>query len=576
MLQTSWGFATLTPKTTDERDSMAKKKLTVIALAFLFGCGSESIASDVAIVEVTRKTLETSITAQGEVALLGTGEVAFIANSLEVEEVLVNVNDVVTKGQPLIRFSSNLQERNRQREQLEHQLNDTNLLLSSQQVSLQAMRIGPTTLELENANLNITRASQGIQDANLALSQLETNIDLQQRTIEIARRDVEAAERDVEAAERGLELVYTNLIDAQTNLANIQILFNAGASTQIQLDNAKRNLEASENEIFNANTRVSNAQSRVFAVNAQLMNAQTQLQTLENQRLQVQTNISVAIDNHRIAEIQLSEIQNRTTSQQNLNAIAQQEIAIQRTQLAITDIERNIANLEDVEEYLFSPATGTITSINVVAGSIAQAGAPLVQINDPESYVIRAFINERHVSQIALGQPVLVEGSILAGQVLHGSVQNISTIATNIGVNERVIPIEINVDNLDTTLLIPGVTLDVTVTTDVRENVVSIPLLATLVDPNGTFVFVTNENLLEQRFIQIITHADMYIEVEGLYQGEFIVAQPLPAPMMYPGMLVNPININEPQSEEYTLTNVNETQVEEYTLININEPQGEE
>lgn len=519
---------------------MTKKKKIILGLTAVavLGVGGLALASTsggsatgaaIAAVEATRQTLETSITAQGEVVLLSAGEVVSSPNALEVAQVLVAVNDVVVEGQPLVRFNANIQERNRQREQFNHQLNDTRLLLASQEVSLAAMRLGPTLLETENAQLNIARSEQGVRDAELAVDQLYNNIDLQERAVEMAHRDIEAANR-------GLELVLTSLLDAQTTYANTQTLFAVGATTQVQLDTARRSLESVENERFTADSRVASA-------NTQLVNSQAQLQTLHSQLAQAQSNIATSQDSLQVARIQLADLQNRVNSPQNANAISQQEIAIQRTQLAIIDIERNLANLDDVEEFLFAPTSGTVTAVNTVAGNIVTPGAGLVTINNPEHYVVRAFVNERHASQLVLNQEALIEGSILAGEQLVGHVHHIASIATtsNIaGVNERVVHTEIAVADLDTQLLIPGVTLDVTITTDVREHVIAIPLMATLVDPQeGPFVFVVADDSLEQRFVHIVTYADMYVEVEGITEGEIVASQPLPN--MYHGMVVSPV-----------------------------------
>ncbi|MCL1996730.1 MAG: HlyD family efflux transporter periplasmic adaptor subunit [Defluviitaleaceae bacterium] len=491
-----------------------KKKLIIIVAAVLVvGVGIFVLASpnigqgeptgpNVAVAPVSRSTLESNVTAQGEVLMLGTGNVAFINNTLEVSEILVSENDVVEEGQPLITFNTQMLERTRQRDALLHQLHDTQLMLQSQRVQVESMRLGPTNIEIENANFNISRARQGILDAYFAQEQIETSVTLQEISI---------------------GLIQTNLLDAANTFLNTQTLFNIGAATQVQLDNATRAVENLEVE---------------------LRSAQENLITLGNQRIQATQNITAAYDNLRLAEIQLEDLQNRVTSPQNQNAIAQQEIAIQRTQLAIQDINRNIDNLDDVEEVLFSPVAGTVTAINVVAGGMAAQGSPLVQISDVDDYVVRAFINQLHAGQLSIGQNVTIEGSILGNQVLQGRIYSISTIATTqaiAGIMERVIPIEITVDSQDTDLLIPGVTLDITVTTDVRENVIAIPLLSTLIDPAGSsFVFVVaGDNTIEQRFVDVITYAEMYIEVTGLEEGELIVLQPLPT--MESGMLITPI-----------------------------------
>ncbi|MCL1925203.1 MAG: HlyD family efflux transporter periplasmic adaptor subunit [Defluviitaleaceae bacterium] len=512
------------------------------------------IAPYVQAYEVRRNTLESTITAQGEVSLLQF-TVASIENTLEVAEVLINQNDEVSEGQPLIRFNTNMTDRQRERERLQSQLRDTELMLASQQVQLNNMQVGPTSLEIENATLQVRRAEQALEDAQFALNQFEINLELQQReleplqiSLENAIANIANAEAQVTSAGIQLSTAITGVSTAESTFLNTQILYNAGGVTRNQLEqaetaleNAVRQVEQAENSLENAVRQVEQAERNVQDIETRLTITAQQIENSGNQREQLIRNISAAEDNVRISELSLIDLRNRTSHAQNLNAISQQEIAIQRTGVAIEEIRRNIAILDDVEEYLYAPTSGTITAINVSQGSLAQARQPLVHISNAEDYVLRAFVNERHAAGLALGQQVLIEGSILGNNYLFGTIESISNIATTTqvgGVVERVVPIEIAVS--DDSILIPGVTLDITVTTDVRENVVSLPILSTLVDSsNGeSFVFViNNENVLSIRNIEILTYADMYVEVVGINEGERIVLQPQPT--MDDGITVN-------------------------------------
>ena len=505
---------------------MKKKKLIIGGVAILvIGIGGYAFASNsgggapdgvtAAVTTVGRATLESTVTAQGDVALLDS-EMVFINNTLEVSEVLVRENDYVSAGDALIRFNTSMQDRDRERERLQNSLADTQLMLRSQEVSLDALRLGATSVEIENATLNVTRSEQSIRDAQFQIEQIDSNITLQETTIETQTRLLEQRQND--------------LTDANNTLSNTEILFAAGAATQNQLDTAIRGVEGAE-------LAVENAQTDIFR-------SRENLTTLQGQRTQALSGVTSAEDSLRLSELQLDQIKTAVSSPQNANAIAQQQIAIERTRLAIQEIQRNLNNLDDVEQTLYSPVSGTVINVNTTAGSIAQQGAPLIQIADASQYIVRAFVNERNASQLSLNQQVDIEGSILGNEILSGRVSAISNIATTTntgGVTERVVPIEITIENHDTSLLIPGVTLDITITTDIREDVVAIPLLSTLVHPDGrTFVFVVaSDNTLEQRFVDVVTYADMDIEVEGVNAGEVILLQPLTT--MESGMLINPV-----------------------------------
>ena len=518
--------------------------VVVIGGFVIFNAGDYTGAGhgiSVAAYEVGRNTLESTVTAQGEVSLLQF-TVASIENSLEVAEILINQNDNVEKGQPLIRFNTNMIDRQREYERLNSQLRDTQLMLQSQQVQLNNMRIGPTSLEIENATLQVRRSEQALEDAQFALSQFEINLDLQRREIAPLEINLANAQTNVLNAQSQVQTARTTLDTANNSLSNTEILYNAGGVTRNQLEQAENSVTQAEIALDNAERGVEQAERNVEDLQNRIILTNQQIDASGNQREQLERNIVSAIDNIRISELSLVDLQNRTSNAQNQNAIRQQEIAISRTQVAIDEIRRNMAILDDVEEYLYAPTGGTVTAINVSQGALAAARQPLVQITNSEDYVLRAFVNERHAGNLRIGQQVLIEGSILGNDYLFGTIYSISNIATTTqvgGVVERVVPIEIFVT--DESILIPGVTLDITITTEVRENALSLPVLSTLINPYGnSFVFVINDdNTLSVRYIEILGYADMYVEVTGISEGERIVLQPQPT--MDEGLTVTPI-----------------------------------
>lgn len=490
---------------------------------------------------VGRNTLKSTITAQGEVSLLQF-TVASIENTLEVEEILVNQNDDVVKGQRLIRFNTNMIDRQREYERLQNQLRDTQLARDAQTTQLNSMRLGPTTLELENAAITVRRAVQAYEDAVFALNQFETNLALQERELAPLNLNLQTANLNVISTEAGVTNAQIALNTAETTLTNTRILYDAGGVTRNQLEQAETAVLSAQIALDNALRGVEQASSSITDLETRISITEDSLTVSANTRYQMQRNIEAARDNIQIAEISLEDLRNRANSPQNQNAIRQQQIAIQRTTLAIEEIQRNMRILNDVEEYLYSPVGGTITAINTSAGALASARVPLIHISDAEDYVMRAFVNERHAGSLAMFQQVLIEGSILADTHLYGHISSIGAIATTTqigGVLERVVPIEISV--LDADVLIPGVALDITITTEILEDVISIPILSTLLGSNNEpFVFVINDdNTLSVRYVEIVSYANMYIKVEGLLEGERIVLQPQHT--MFDSMVVNPL-----------------------------------
>lgn len=534
-----------------------KKKIyitAVVAIGILgsvviFGGNSDTTNNSVpvAVQPTSRQTIESSIKAQGEVFLLDS-DVAFVNNTLEVGEILVRENDVVVQGQPLIRFNTNTRDREIEREKLEIQLREAQLNLQSAEVTLANTRIPPTDAELEQARLKVTQAEQGITNAEFALSQVDINIAQQHRSIEQQNRVIEQQQRKVEQLERGIEQKQNALEDARKTLSNTEVLFGVGAATQIELDNAVRAVELAENDVRNTENEISNANSSIQDAISEIANREERLITLDSDRTRAEQDIFVAHDNLELAKIQYNEIENRLSNPQTVNSIAQQEINVEKMRLNIEKIQNDIKNLNNIEDVLLSPISGTVRNINVSRGEITAPGRALIEISDAEEYVLRAFVNERHASNIRVGQQVLIEGSILGDEIVYGSISSVGTVAQSnqVGTNtEIVVPVEIRLDQEGYgNLFIPGTTLDFTVITETKDDVITVPILSVVTQKEGdSYVFVVNsDNVLEQRQVELGVFADMSAEVvSGLSEGDIIVIQP--TNFMAEGLEITPMGL---------------------------------
>lgn len=536
---------------------MSKKKMySIIAIAVavvgsvvIFAGGSDSSLDNgmpVGVQVVNRDTIGSSVTAIGEVFLLDS-ESLFINNSLEVKEVLVRENDVVTEGQPLILFNTNTRERERERERLETDLREAQLNLRNSEVALEQALRPPTQAELENARLNVSRAEGSILEAELALTRLDGEVSEGRRYLEQQQRAVEQEQRSLEQRQRVLEQRQNALEDAKENFNNMQLLFNVGGVTQTELDTAERAVETAELDARTIENEIINNKANIQNLLSNIKNREETLARTEMQRRQIEQNITTAHYSLNHAKINLSELENTLTNPNTISTIEQRRIEVDRMRLAVERAQNSINNFNDVKEVLSSSVAGTVTNVSVTNGQVAVAGNSLVEISNARNYVVRAFVNERNAGQIRAGQEVIIEGSILGNETISGQVRTVGTVAQTrqvSGVSERVVPVEISIDQ-EYELLIPGVTVDVTITTEVRENVLAIPILSTLSQRDGTTkVFVVNsDNILEEREVTVGVFADMLVEVYGLEEGEVIVSQPTHD--MVTGMTVTPIPLEE-------------------------------
>lgn len=436
------------------------------AYKYISAKNSKNGGAQVAEAVVGRDTIITKVTSKGEVSLLNT-ELVYANLVAEVEEVLVEKNDIVRKGQPIIRYKE------KSKEDLERSIEKARLDVASAELALSSSKIPPTAAAVEQARLEMVNAQKTGE---------RTKDDLSDMDREIARLSNKTA-------------------DVKKELENTETLFAAGAASQKDVDDAKRALKDAEDS----------------------------LETLRLSRSQKEREIDTAEETYRYKQTVYNETRNILSEQSAQNNIKQQEINLEKARLALEQLEKELA---DFQQELVSPINGTVTSVSVSRGEITPTDKALMEIADISDYVIKVDVNERNAAKIALGQDVNLTGAVLGDETVTGKVTKIGYIAEtkqNSSGTERVVPVEITVDKGGSAdVLKPGFSLDATIITAVKENVIAIPILSTLSESDGSnYVFVIkDDNTLEKRSVKLGAYADMLVEAEGVNDGEKIVAQP--------------------------------------------------
>jgi len=469
--------------------------ITILALAaigvyLVFGNngGKESLP-EVAVETAKLDTIVTTVNAKGEVSLLNS-ELIYSSIEAEVDEVLVEKNDVVTDGQPIIKYKE------KTREKLENQLRDAQLSVRTAEIALNEAKIPPSQTTIEKARIDITDAESSIKDAKYALEQLEDKIAQQNRKI----------------------------LDAEKKLSDKRNLHNAGGASQYEVDSLEEELKDLQDVLTDYN----------------------------KQKAQDQEKLKQYDDNLNYMKIVYEDTVNQLNTQSSKNTIALREIDLQKCRLAVEEIE---ADLRDFQEVIYSPIDGTVTDLKVSRGEVTPTDKVLMEISNIEDYIVKLDVNERNISKIAIGQEVVIEGSVLGKETVTGTVTKIGYIAetkTNSNGSEQVVPVEVTLDgSKDASLLKPGFSLEASITTDIKENVVVIPILSTLSESDGSsYVFIVkDDSTLEKRQVELGAYADMTVEAIGVNEGEKIVAQPTID--MYEGMKIAlPADIEETQVGE--------------------------
>ena len=449
-------------------------------LAFLNRPSTQVVANAVNTEIVRRDSITETITAKGEVSLTNS-ELIYSAIRAEVEEVFVEKNDIVSMGDPLLRY------RERSREDIETKLRTAQLNLQSAQIALNNELIPPSQTQITSASIEVSRAEKSIIDLETERENILLNISRQEDSIANTKIDLE----------------------------NMQTLFDADAVSRSEVEAFERKLD-SETDMLNTYQR----------------------QLDVNQR-----NIDMARETLNMAKINSSDIENRLNTEQSQNIVAQRRISVSQAQLEVDRLQKELA---DFSEVLYSPISGTITDLRISKGELAPTERPLMEISNIDEFVVKAYVNERHIARVQLGQEVLIEASVLGrGNFATGTVSKIGQIAerrqSSTG-TEIIVEVEVTVNpSEEASLLKPGFSIDVTITTSVNTDVVVVSILSTLTDTDqSSYVFVVREdNTLEKRTVVVGAFADMYMQVTGIKEGEVIVSQPTLA--MYDGMVITAV-----------------------------------
>jgi len=427
-----------------------------------------------------RQTIVSRVNARGAVELIDR-TIVFPETQAQIVEVHVSVGDEVQVGDLLITYDDSILET------LHDNLAQAQLALRSAELGLAATRIAPSGTELMAAENQIDQAQANIANIEAQLDQ----IDLQ------------------------ISQTEDNIRTAEGTAADVRLLFENGVATRAELDNAQ-----------DAVRRLTD-----------------QLAITQSQRDAAALGLPMAREGERLARAQFSALRDRNSQPAAVNQAQLQQVTIEQAQLNIEQILRNIDEFEREER---ATTAGTVLNVFVEEGEFSATGRPLLEIADVSNnnLVIVVHVPENDAGNLMLGQEVEISGAALGGHTYEGYINLIHPVAAprQMGATvETVVTAEISAR--DTTRLRAGISVDADIVTNVSEDTLVVPLMATLSEGGGiNFVYVINEeNQLERRYVVLGEFSEMHIEADGIRENDRIISNP--TGQMYPGMAVRPLGV---------------------------------
>ncbi|MBC8323759.1 MAG: efflux RND transporter periplasmic adaptor subunit [Candidatus Marinimicrobia bacterium] len=178
-------------------------------------------------------------------------------------------------------------------------------------------------------------------------------------------------------------------------------------------------------------------------------------------------------------------------SEQELESItAQHELAVnqlRQAKAALSSREDELSKLK-----MTAPTNGIVTRINIEVGEMAVGSmfqaATLMTIADLTKLEVDVDVNENDVVSILLGDTTEIEVDAFQDTMFFGVVSEIAHVAetSNFGTQEQVTNFKIKVRMLDVHPKIrPGMSANTNIITDIRKNVLTIPIQSLTVRPEG-------------------------------------------------------------------------------------------
>ena len=276
--------------------------------------------------------------------------------------------------------------------------------------------------------------------------------------------------------------------DAQREYNRVKALFDSGAVSQSQYDQAERALNNARENL----ERVSLAGNAVQKA--------LDIAELASQRLAGSVD-----DNEYMREVFRTEIEN-----------LESQLNVLKDDLAKTQIT--------------SPVKGVILEKYIDDKRVLAAGTPLLRIGDLETIEIECDVLSEEIVRVKVGDPVEITGKALNDRVVMGRVKRIYPSGfqkvSALGIEQQRVRTILAFDDSSESLR-PGTSVDVRIITGEAKDAVSVPERATFRSDGGWAVFTVEKGRARLVPVEIALKNDDWAAIRsGLQLGQTVIAEP--------------------------------------------------
>ncbi|MDT7602286.1 MAG: HlyD family secretion protein [Acidobacteriota bacterium] len=413
--------------------------LSLVVTGYLFW-GNRTSAADYMTVKVERGNLRNTVTATGTLQAVTTVQVGSQASGA-ISALYADFNSKVKKGQVIAQLDPAV-----------------------------------TRAQVAQARANLQQAQAALQQARAAVAQSRAGV-------ASSRAGVTDAQAKALAASSTTQNQQAGVLSAQANLAVLKAQLDDAASFLRQEDALLKGEVIPQREYDTAQTSLRTAQARYDQAAAQVQQAVLSQQSASGAgQAQAQAQIS-----QTQAQVEQSQSQVGQTQAQVANAQAQ----VEQAQAAL-----NLAEINQQHTTITSPIDGVVVSRDVSVGQTVAASlsAPTLFTiaQDLTQMQVIANIDQADIGLVEQAKSAGFTVDAFPGEEFKGAIQQVRLNPQNVQ-NVVTYNVVIDVANPEQKLK-PGMTANLTITIDERNNVVKVPNAALRFTPQATTAGQSGQN----------------------------------------------------------------------------------
>ena len=458
--------------------------------------------------QVEVRDLISSVGATGKVISLQSKDLTANLSGVEISEIYVEVGDTVEAGQKLAAFDT------------EDIADDLTMAQRALYQSQQRNEISATDAQrnvddaVRNSDYQVDAAAQNVDTA------YENYLNSQYDLDELCRKRIDAEQEWLDAqSEYSDQLRQQREVDSEISELEYLQSLPVENLTEQQL----QRMEELLSRLPELNTRkaeltasVPQAEAKVTQKEAALEQADTAVKNMERSVNTMYTTYTSAVKNYdNMVAAQASSVAAAQSGQKTVAASANTDQQQKQVNLYADQLEKGV---------LTAPFGGIITAVNYDPGDTYLQG-PVLTVQDCSGFEISAQIGQYDISDIELGQKVLIKTDATREQELEGTVVFISPTATVTAGMQTADPtyeVKISVDT-QTDRLRLDMSANLSIIISEHKRCLTVPYNAVQIAEDGSrFVEVVGEDeSLTVVPVEVILESNYYTEVSGqLKEGQ--------------------------------------------------------